>query len=161
MKKTTRLSIWINRKPVLQGKFYYLGNKAIFLVNVDEHKVWKKFNGFSIATQILEGFRKGKVRPLILYKHVEKNLIYQAVPSDFYKHGIPVKYGGHRQMILPFVSWKFFKEAINEPFDLPAMTLDEWLGENNKEPQSVKIDSGVKNRLKADFLKKYPEFRHG
>ena len=159
MKKTTRLSIWINKKPTLQGKFYYLGNKAIFLVNVDEHKVWTKFGGFSIATQILEAFRKGKVRPLILYKHIERNLIYQATPSDFYKHGIPVKYGGHRQMILPFINWKFFKGAINEPFDLPAMTVDEWLGETNKEPRKVVVAPSVKQRLKEDFLKRYPEYK--
>ncbi len=122
-----RLSIFISGHPVLQGKFFYLDEKPVFLVNIDEHKLWTKFNGYSIANQILETFSKAKIRPLILYKYAEKGIIYQTTPSKFVKFGIPVPFGNHRQTILTLNKWDFFKGDLNEPYNLPSISVDNWL----------------------------------
>ena len=122
-----RLSIFISGHPVLQGKYYVLNEKPVFLVNIDEHKLWTKFNGYSIANQILETFSKAKIRPLILYKYAEKGIVYQTTPSKFAKFGIPVPFGNHRQTILTLNKWDFFKGDLNEPYNLPSISVDNWL----------------------------------
>jgi len=144
-----RLQIWIKGKPVLQGKVYEIDKKPVFLANIDDNKLWHNYNGYSIANQILETFQSLKLRPLILYKHIKSDLIYQAVPSDFYKLGIEVNYGNHRQMVLPVNKWKFFKGELNEPFDIPAMTVDEWKKRmSNSSPAKLEIPLGVYDMLK-------------
>lgn len=122
-----RLSIFIKGHPVLQGKFYFLNEKPVFLVNIDDAKLWHNYNGYSIALQILETFQKAKLRPLILYKHITRNIVYQTTPSMFSKKGILVPYGSHRQSVLPINKWKIFKEDIQEPFNLPEVSVDNWL----------------------------------
>lgn len=122
-----RLSIFIKGTPVLQGKYYQLNEKPVFLVNIDEHKLWTKFNGYSIANQILETFSKAKIKPLILYKYVERNLVFQTNISTFKKKGIPILAGGHRQLILTIPEWKYFKDDLQEPYNLPSMSVDQWL----------------------------------
>lgn len=146
--KTARLKIWIKGKPVLQGKYYERDGKPVFLCNIDRNKLWTTYNGYSIANQILEAFSKLKIRPLILYKYAERNLVYQATPSDFYRHGIQVDYGHHRQLILPVSKWKFFKEDLKEPFNLPAMTLDEWTKKEEKRIEDLSIPFSVLGELK-------------
>ena len=122
-----RLSIFISGKPVLQGKVYTLKEKPVFLVNIDSNKLWKKFNGYSIANQILETFSKAKIKPLILYKFAERNLVFQTNISTFKKKGIPILAGGHRQLILTIPEWKYFKDDLQEPYNLPSMSVDQWL----------------------------------
>ena len=152
--KNCVLKIWIGKKPVDQGKFYYLNKKPIFLVNIDENKLWTKFNGYSIANQILETFKTAKIRPLILYKHIKMNLIYQTVPSTFYKKAIQVNYGSHRQLILPVKEWKFFKDDPQEPFNLPALTVQDLLKKQDNDVH-VKIAEDVRIRLKEEWNTKY------
>ncbi len=122
-----RLSIFISGTPVLQGKFFYLNEKPVFLVNIDSNKLWKKFNGYSIANQILETFSKAKIKPFILYKFAERNLVFQTNISTFKKKGIPILAGGHRQLILTIPEWKYFKDDLQEPYNLPSMSVDQWL----------------------------------
>lgn len=121
-----RLSIFIKGHPVLQGKYYVLNEKPVFLANVDDAKLWHNYNGYSIANQILETFKKAKLRPLILYKHLTRG-IYQAVPSRFYKKAIQVDFGQHRQLVLPIKEWVFFKDDLQEPYNLPEVSVDNWL----------------------------------
>ena len=122
-----RLSIFIKGRPVVQGKYYVLNEKPVFLVNIDEHKLWHNYNGYSIASQILETFSKAKLRPFILYKYTTRNIIYQTTPSMFNKKGVLVSYGSHRQIVLPINKWKIFKEDLQEPFNLPQVSVDNWL----------------------------------
>ena len=157
--RPVRLKIWIKSKPVLQGKVYQLDGKWIFLANIDDNKLWHNYNGYSIANQILEAFSTLKVRPLILYKHKKRGLIYMSVPSDFYKHGIQVEYGKHRQMVLPVKHWKFFHKKLKEPFGLPSMDIDSWMKEKKQEPDysGVSMDGYLKsmNKLGEIFRSKY------
>ena len=148
-----RLKIWIQGKPVLQGKIYKEDNKWIFLVNIDKNKVWRNYNGYSIATQILELFQKAKLRPIILFKNVDSKMILMAKPTNFYKYGIPVNYGNHRQIVLPINKWGFYKGELHEPFGLPEKTTQEWLNPNRE--ANIKIDQSVMMRLKDEFKQKY------
>lgn len=143
-----RIKIFIKGKPVLQGKYYELNGKPVFLCNVDSHKLWYKYNGYSIANQILESFQKLKLRPLILYKNIENGLVFQATPSDFYKHGIPVNFGDHRQLILPVKNWKFFKGNLEEPFNLPALTLDKWMKKPDADVRNFSIQPNIFEQLR-------------
>lgn len=122
-----RLSIFISGTPILQGKIYYLNEKPVFLVNIDDNKLFRNYNGYAIAAQIVETFKKAKLRPTILYKHVTRNLIYQATLGKFTTKGALVNYGGHRQYVLAMPHWTFFKEDLNEPYNLPSMSVDQWL----------------------------------
>lgn len=142
-----RLQIWIKGKPILQGKIYKLDEKWVFLANIDSHKLWRNYNGYSIATQILEAFQDLKIKPLILFKNIENKQVLQAIPSDFYKSGIPVSYGNHRQMVLPVIKWKFFKGDLQEPFNLPAKTVDEWK-KPNTEPRNFSIQPSIFQQIK-------------
>lgn len=122
-----RLSIFISGQPVLQGKIYYLNEKPVFLVNIDDNKLFRNYNGYAIAAQIVETFKKAKLRPIILYKHTTRNLIYQTILGKFTSKGVLVNYGGHRQYVLPINNWTFFKDDLNEPYNLPSMSVDNWL----------------------------------
>lgn len=122
-----RLSIFISGHPVLQGKYYQLNEKPVFLVNIDDNKLFRNYNGYAIAAQIVETFKKAKLRPIILYKHTTRNLIYQTTLGKFTSKGVLVNYGGHRQYVLPINNWTFFKEDLNEPYNLPSMSVDQWL----------------------------------
>jgi hypothetical protein len=138
--KNARLSIWIKNRPVLQGKFYYRDDKPVFLVNIDRKKWWKNYAGYSISAQILEAFSNARLRVLILYNLKEEGMVYWTKPTTFKKYGILVKWGGHRQYVLPINRWSLFARGefkLNEPFKLPAMTIDEWLKPEKKE---VKIE---------------------
>lgn len=146
-----RLSIFIKEHPVVQGKFYFLNEKPVFLVNIDDNKLWHNYNGYSIALQILETFQKAKIRPLILYKHITRNIIYQTTPSMFNKKGILVDYN-HRQSVLPINKWRVFKEDLQEPFNLPEMSVGNWLNPPKLYPKidmNQYIDS--RRRLKEMF----------
>lgn len=122
-----RLSIFISGQPVLQGKYYTSNEKPVFLVNIDDNKLFRNYNGYAIAAQIVETFKKAKLRPIILYKHTTRNLIYQTTLGKFTSKGALVNYGGHRQYVLSMPHWTFFKEDLNEPYNLPSMSVDQWL----------------------------------
>jgi hypothetical protein len=122
-----RLSIFISGTPVLQGKYYTLNEKPVFLVNIDDNKLFRNYNGYAIAAQIVETFKKAKLRPIILYKHITRNLIYQTTLGKFTSKGALVNYGGHRQYVLSIPHWTFFKDDLNEPYNLPSMSVDQWL----------------------------------
>ena len=149
---TARLSIFIKDKPVLQGKFYTLNEKPVFLVNIDDNKLFRNYNGYSIAQQIIEGFSKAKLRPLILYKHITRNIIYQTTPSTFTKKGVLVDYGGHKQFVLPIKNWKTFKGDLQEPYNLPQMTIDELIKPPKKYYPSISQDDYIKQRMKLKEL---------
>lgn len=110
--------------------------KPVFLANMTDAKWWRNFSGYSISCQILEAFTKAKIKPLILYKIVGKGLVYQATKTTFYKKGVLVPYGLHRQIVLPIQNWKPFTEALLEPYNLPILTTDEWLKDNQEEEQN-------------------------
>ncbi len=149
-----RLSIFISGKPVLQGKVYTLNEKPVFLVNIDDAKLFRNYNGYAIAAQIVETFKKAKLRPTILYKHTTRNLIYQTTLGKFTTKGVLVNYGSHRQWVLPLSNWTFFKDDLQEPYNLPSMSVDQWL----KPPvKTLHIDPeqqlNARLRLKEMFLK--------
>lgn len=157
---SARLSIFIKGCPVIQGKYYTLNGKPVFLVNIDDNKLFYNYNGYSISCQILETFSVAKLRPLILYKHLKKNIVYQTTPSVFNKKGILVSYGSHRQSVLPINKWKIFKGDLQEPYNLPSMSVDQWL----KPPvRTLHVDPEQYNnsrlRLKELFLQKFDNIK--
>ena len=144
MLKEAVLKIYYKQNGVLkseeQGKFYLLGNKPTFLADMTPAKLWRNYNGYSIAKQILEAFSKVKIRPQIIYRVKEKNILYYSTPSYFTKYGILVPYGSHQQYVLPLRKWHAKDEPIWEPFNLRVMNLNDWIkGEEKKE--KVKSDS--------------------
>lgn len=153
--KSARLSIWIAKKPVLQGKFYWLDKRPIFLFNVDKNKLWRNYNGYSIATQLLEVFSELKLRVTIIYKNIETGEKWSATPSDFYKYGIPVSWGSHRQLVLPIAKWKAFRLNLEEPFNLPKMTIDDW--KQTKPQQQQLMDCSMPLNVWEELKKRHPE----
>lgn len=150
-----RLSIWIKRKTVPQGKIFQKDGRWIYLANITSNKYWRNYSGYSIATQLLETFSKAKIRPLIIYRITDKNLAWSATPTDFLKNGIPVTYGSHRQQVLPIKKWKAHRKSLNEPFNLPDMTIDEWVKLDPVEYHGASMDEYVKamDRLNETRIK--------
>lgn len=142
-----RLTIFIKGIPVIQGKIYKREDKWIYLANISNNKLWHNYNGYSIALQILETFQKAKLRPLILYKHIKSNIVYQTTPSMFNKKGILVAYGLHRQSVLPINKWKIFKDDLQEPYNLPEVSVDNWLRPPRVYPK-VDMDQYLDSRMK-------------
>lgn len=136
-----RLQIWINRKPVLQGKLYELDGKLTFLFNVDKNKWFRNYGGWSVADQIFSEFP----RLQIIAKNTDTHINYVATKSKFFKKGIKGFWQGHTQWVLPANNWEVFKGKLNEPFGLPAMTVDEW--KKPKEVNHLNIDVSMDNYL--------------
>ncbi|HYD35525.1 MAG TPA: hypothetical protein VD999_05635 [Vitreimonas sp.] len=126
------LCIWYtdsfgNKRREPQGKFFYLDGKPVFLADMNPNKLWRKFNGYSIAKQILEVFSELKLRPQIIYRLKSSGLLYYAKPTSFTTKGIMVSYGNHQQYILPIKNFEAKQKAlINEPKNLPLLDLDRW-----------------------------------
>ena len=147
--KPCRLSIWIKKKPVLQGKFYYLDGKPTFLFNVDKNKFMEIYQGYGIAEQVLRGFEKAKIRGLqIIAKNTDNHTSYITNRSRLYKKGIKNFFGGHTQWFLPLKNWKVFKDSLEEPYGLPRKTIEEWFKSNKMEDCSPPID--VLERLREE-----------
>lgn len=111
-----------------QGKFYYREGKPVFLADMTPGKWWRNYGGYSIAKQILTAFSKAKVKPLIIYRLKEQNILYLTNSTTFQKKGILTPYGFHEQWVLPIKNFKATEGDIeNEPHGLPSMDLAEWL----------------------------------
>lgn len=122
------LSIWIhNQGFVTQGKYCEISGKPHFICNMTEKKLWRNFNGYSIAKRVLDAFKKAHVSPQIVYKRVDQNVYYLCRRYDFEKKGILVKYGGHSQWVLPLKNWEVKAGQFEEPHNLPVMNVDKWL----------------------------------
>ncbi len=128
MPKNAVLSIWYNKKPYRQGKFYGVGKKYYYIANIDDAKLFRKFNGYAIAKRLLDKFSELKIRNLtIIYRYVERNTIYLTKPSVFKTKGILVAFGGHSQYVLPLKNWKAHQTDFKEdPKDLPVIDLEKW-----------------------------------
>ena len=126
-KREAVLEIWIKKKLISQGKFCYLAGKPHFVANMTEIKLWRNYNGYSIAKRILDSFSKLKIRATIIYKRPDLNQYYITKPSVFTKKGILVKYGEHSQWVLPLKNWEVKTGTLeNEPRHLPVIELSSW-----------------------------------
>ncbi len=146
-----RLQIWINRKPVLQGKFYVREHKPVFLFNVDKNKWMKIYSAYGIAEQVLEGLAKSKLRFVqIIAKNTDTHICYTATRAKIYAKGIKAFYGGHTQIFLPLRHWEVFRDHLSEPFGLPKMTIGEWLksGDNFHRVEDASMPFSVLAELK-------------
>lgn len=128
MPKNAVLSIWYNKKKFPQGKFYAVGKKSYFIVNIDDAKLFRKFNGYAISKRLLDKFAELKIRNLtIIYRYVERKTIYITKPSVFKTKGILVAFGGHSQYVLPLKNWQAHQADFKEdPKDLPVIDLEKW-----------------------------------
>jgi len=145
-----RLQIWINKKPVLQGKFYFREHRPVFLFNVDKNKWMDIYKGYGIAEQILEGFAKSKLHVQIIAKNTDTHICYTTKRTTIYKKGIKAFYGGHTQWFLPLKNWEVFRDHLSEPFGLPKMTMGDWLVEedNFRRVEDASMPVSVWEKLK-------------
>lgn len=154
----TRLKIWINKKPVIQGKFYFRDGKPTFLFNVDKNKWMRNYSGYGIAEQIIEAFQKAKLSVYIIAKNTDTHINYVTNRSMIFKKGVKAKFGGHTQWFLPLVNWEVFTEPLEEPYGLSAKTCDEWLNPpvNNYQVDASKAEYlAVMSKLGEVFRQKY------
>jgi len=113
-----------------QGKFFYLDNdekRPVYLADMTEAKWWRNYGGYSIAKQLLDAFSKAKLRVKIIYRVRKEGRYYTANMTMFKKKGVLVPFGGHDQYVLPIDKWQVEAGNINDPHDLPVMTISEWL----------------------------------
>lgn len=172
------LQIWITKKPTPQGKFFYVDTKPYFLFNMEYkkdkqgqivfedgrpviNKYWKKFNAYSISSQIWEVFGKAKVKPTIIAKLDEANQYWSTTYSDFKRHGFGMNYGGHRQILLSLDHWRVRQGRPEELFNLPVMDIADWLASpsllTNVETEGITRDGWLEARLrmKKEWEAKY------
>lgn len=127
-----------------QGKIYLIGEKPTYLADMTPHKWWVNYAGYSISKQILDAFSKKKIRPDIIYRVKEKNILYYATPTIFKKKGVLVPYGDHQQYILPIQYFKAREGTLErEPKNLPAMKLSDWIKGSASPAQRPNLDKGV------------------
>ena len=153
----SRLFIFIGKKRIPQGKvFKVYGNRWIYLADITEAKFYEKFNrSLAIAVRILEAFAKVKINVSILYRWKEKGIVYWTRRSDFYKYGILRADGDHRQLLLPVNKWRVWKEPLNEPFNLPDVSVDRWAKDSDYERRVE--DYSMPVSVFARLKEKYPE----
>jgi hypothetical protein len=133
MFKNSVLQIYIKGKPVVQGKFFMQGRKAVYIQNVDGAKWVRMVGGYAIAEQLLEAFSKAKLKVKIIFNIKEKAIAYSTNQTNLNKHGMPFAYGDHRQRALS-IKWMKLEKDFNEPYNLPVMSVDSWL---KNEPTKV------------------------
>lgn len=155
--KPAILAIYIKGKLTPQGKIFQQDGRWIFLVNIDENKWWKNYSGYSIASQILETFSKAKIKPRIVYRWTEKNLLYETNKTTFLKKGIPVSYGDHRQIVLPILNWKTFKGKLTEPFSLSEVSVGRWGNSVVSTGQRETTDCSMPVNVFAELKRRHPE----
>jgi len=113
-----------------QGKFFYTPEgKPLFLADMTEHKVFRFCNGYAISKQILEAFSELELRPKVIYRRLDLNMLYITTPSAFRLMGIPGTWANHGQFILPLreTNWEFKPGNVEyEPKDLPVISVDDW-----------------------------------
>lgn len=129
--KEAVLAIYYKKESKLhfetQGKFFYWNAKPVYLADMTVAKLWRNFNGYSIAKQLVKAFRQGKVRPQIIYRLRDKGVCYLTTLVTFEKKGVLMPYGGHEQFILPLKHWKAVNLRLDEPKNLPVMAVDNWI----------------------------------
>lgn len=119
------LSIYIpNQGFAPQGKICRIDEKWHFIANMTDKKLWRNYNGYSIAKRILDSLPYGTK---IVYKRVDLNFYYSTNKSTFEKKGILVPYGSHRQWVLPLKNWEAHSGQFEEPHNLAVMNVDKWL----------------------------------
>jgi hypothetical protein len=127
-----------------QGKFFYLDEKPVFLADMTDSKLWRKFNGYSIAKRLLEAFADLKIKPQIIYRLKTKGTLYYAKSSYFTTKGILVAYGDHQQYILPVKNFDAKQGSISgEPMNLPKMRLEDWKKSEQREAPQFNVDEKV------------------
>ena len=129
--KNAVISIWYTQngesEPYPQGKIYTDGKKWVYLADMDEGKLWKNYNGYSISKQITDVFSKLKLKVRICYRLKKSGLMYETNRSTFTSSkSILVNYGGHSQWVLPLKNWKVLKAITDDPHGLPVVNLSQW-----------------------------------
>ncbi len=113
-----------------QGKFFYDSDgKAIFLADMSQNKVFRFCNGYSISKQIIEAFSELKIKPKIIYRRLDLNMIYKTTSSTFKALGIFGNWANHDQYVLPIKAGNWTTQSGNindEPKGLPKMDLADW-----------------------------------
>lgn len=150
--KEAILKTWIRGKPKVQGKFCYVNDKPTFIANMTDRKWYRNFGGYAIAKQILEGFKKAKVKPVIIFKRVDLNTHYITNRTRFEKKGILVTDGDHSQWVLPLRNWKAVKGMPQEPRGLYALTIDEWI-KRSKNEEGTKEEAINSRRKLGDMYR--------
>src|SRR3990167_8151838 len=112
--KNAVLAIWYSQngqsKRFEQGKIYAEGKKWVYLADMDQTKLWRNYNGYSISKQLTDAFSKLKLKLTICYRLKPQGLMYTTNLSTFTgSKAILVNYGGHSQWILPLKNWKVTK----------------------------------------------------
>ena len=147
------LKTWIRGKPVTQGKFTYIDDKPTFIANMTKRKWYRNYGGYAIAKQILEGFKKAHVKPVIIFKRVDLNTHYITNRTRFQKKGILVTDGDHSQFVLPLIQWKAVNGMPEEPRGLYALTIDEWI-KRSRDEQGTKKQAVDSRRKLGDMYRK-------
>ena len=129
--KPACLQIWYSKdgisRPYTQGKIYLDGKKWIYLADMDNQKLWRNYNGYSISKQITDVFSKLKLRVRICYRLKQSGLMYETNLSTFTgSKSILVNYGGHSQWVLPLKNWKVTKTIQDDPHGLLVVDLSRW-----------------------------------
>lgn len=130
--KNVVLSIWYTQegkaRKYEQGKIYQEGKKWVYLADMDDAKLWRNYNGYSISKQITDVFSNLKLRVRICYRIKKQGLMYETNLSTFTgSKSILVNYGRHSQWVLPLKNWKVRKAISDEPKDLPVVDLAGWV----------------------------------
>ena len=138
--KPVCIQIWYSQngqaKPYVQGKVYPDGKKWVYLADVDDGKLWRNYNGYSIAKQLTDAFSKLKLRIRICYRLKPQGLMYETNLSTITgSKSILINYGGHSQWCLPLKNWKVKKAIQDDPHGLPVIDLDKW----SKEEQKIEV----------------------
>jgi hypothetical protein len=121
--KSTCLKIFIKGHPVIQGKYAEVNGKPCYFANMTAIKFFRNYSGYAIAKQILDDLPRGTK---IIYKRRDLNTHYITNRQRFYKRGILVVFGNHRQYVLPLKLWEAKAGMPVEPKDLPIDTLSDW-----------------------------------
>lgn len=136
--KAAVLQIYIQGKPQEQGKIFFLPAFPVFIFNMKlinvfgqqvPNKLWRSYNSYSIAEQIFEALGKLPSKPScrIIANLAEKNCYWETTLSKFRKFGFVQPFGNHRQRLLYMKHWENKLGQIDEPKNLPVVTIDKWI----------------------------------
>jgi hypothetical protein len=134
------LSIWYSenggrKHHEEQGKIYrdlspdgIKAGKIIYLADMTEAKVMRRFGAYGIAKQVLDAFAQSDLKVRIIYRRKDLGQYYITTPTTFKTKGIPLHTGFHDQFFLPFSQFEFVKRDVEyEPKNLPVMDVDAWV----------------------------------
>lgn len=125
------LAIWYtengvkNHKP--QGKIFQSGDNWFYVVNVDSKKFIRKYQGYSVAAQVLEAFENvGLKRVTVIFKDKEKHISYSTTAGLIKEKGVFDNFGSHRQFTLPLKDCSIIPYSNADPKGLPIVDLSDW-----------------------------------